>query len=70
MGQINIDGQGIEVLQREVEQMKKMMILTAREATEFVLTPIRMSLEQLGMELTDLTGAKIDMQTKILQLTE
>ena len=65
MGQINTDGQRIEGLQKEVEQMEKMMILMAREATEFALTPIRTSLEQLGMEITDLTGAKIDMQTKI-----
>ena len=57
-------------LQREVEQTKKMMILTAREATEFALTPIRTSLEQLGKEMTELTEAKIDMQAKIQQLTE
>ena len=47
-----------------------MMILTAREATEFALTPIRTSLEQLGKEMTELTEAKIDMQAKIQQLTE
>ena len=56
-------------LQRELEQTKKMMISTAREATEFALTPIRTSLEQLGNEMTELTEAKIDMQGKIQQLT-
>ena len=40
MGQIHIAGQRIEGMQREVEQTKKMMISTAREATEFALTPI------------------------------
>ena len=52
-------------MQREVEQMKKMMISMAREATEFALTHIRTSLEQLGNEMMELTEAKIDMQTKI-----
>ena len=69
-GQINTAGQRIVGLQREVEQTKKMMISTAREATEFALTPIRTSLEQLGKEMTELTEAKIDMQAKIQQLTE
>ena len=45
--------------------MKKMMISTAREATEFTLTPIWTSLEQLGNEMMELTEAKIDMQAKI-----
>ena len=58
------------VLQREVEQTKKMMISTARKATEFALTPIRTSLEQLGKEMTELTETKIDMQAKIQQMTE
>ena len=70
MGQVNTAGQRIDGLQREVEQTKKMMISTAREATEFALTPIRTSLKQLGVELTDLAGAKIDMQAKIQQLIE
>ena len=65
MGQVNTAGQRIDGLQREVEQMKKMMISMAREATEFALTPIQTSLEQLGNEMAELTEAKIDMQTKI-----
>ena len=69
-GQINTAGQRIEGLRREVEQTKKMIISMAREATEFALTPIRTSLEQLGKEMTELTEAKIDMQGKIQQLTE
>ena len=44
------------------------MISMAHEATEFALAPIPRSLEQLGMEITDLTRAKIDMQTKIQKL--
>ena len=47
-----------------------MMILTAREATEFAWTPVRTSLKQLGKEMMELTEAKIDMQAKIQQLTE
>ena len=46
------------------------MTSMAREATKFVLTPIRTSLEQLGNEMAELTEAKIDMQAKIQQLIE
>ena len=46
------------------------MISMAREATEFALTPIRASLQQLEKEMADLTEAKIGMQTKPQQLTE
>ena len=42
----------------------------AREATEFTLTFVKTSLEQLGKEMTELTEAKIDMQAKIQQLIE
>ena len=70
MGQINTVGQRIEGLQKELEEMRKMIISTTHEATDFALTPIRVSLQHLGKEVTDLTGAKIGMQTKIQQLTE
>ena len=66
--QVNTIGQRIEDLQRKLEQMRKMMFLTAWEAIEFALIPSQVSLQQLGKEMTDLTKARIGMQTKIQQL--
>ena len=45
------------------------MISVAREATEFALTPMRVSLQQLGKEVTDLLGAKTSTQLQIEHLT-
>ena len=70
MGLVNTPRKRIEGLQRKLKQIRKMMILTVHKATELARTPIWVSLQLLGKEMVDLTGAKIGMQTKIQWLTE
>ena len=58
----------VNALRGEMDQLREMMVITAKEATTFALAPMKATLPKTEKEVTETAGARTSMGLKISEM--